>query len=273
MIYELPTPSIEICAETFERNLRKLADYTKKHGLGLRPHSKTHKSTFIGKKQMEAGAIGMTVAKAGEAAVMAEIAEDILMAYPAVDPYRCDELAVVARSKTVRVAIDSAHAADFLGLAAKSAKSTIGILVDIDVGLHRTGVQSIEDSLKLARYVSKIKELRLDGIMFYPGHVSLAMAKEGKVIREIDVMIGEAIELWKKNGLEAKIVSGGSTPTAYFSHEFKNMTELRPGTYIYHDMNGVHGGFATLDECAARIVATVVSTAVPGQFVIDAGSK
>jgi D-serine deaminase-like pyridoxal phosphate-dependent protein len=215
----------------------------------------------------------MTVAKAGEAAVMAEIADDILMAYPAVDPFRCHELAVLARSKRVRVGIDSARAADFLGLAAKSARSTIGILVDIDVGLHRTGVQSPEDAMKLARYVSKIKELRLDGIMFYPGHVNLAMAKEGKAIREIDALIGEAIELFKKNGLEVNIVSGGSTPTAYFSHEFKNMTELRPGTYIYHDMNGVHGGYASIDECAARIVATVVSTAVPGQIVIDAGSK
>jgi len=273
MLHDLPTPSIEICAETFERNLRKLATYVREHGLGLRPHSKTHKSTFIGKKQMEAGAIGMTVAKAGEAAVMAEVCEDILMAYPAVDGFRCHELAVLARSKTVRVAIDSAHAATFLGLAAKSAKSTIGILVDIDVGLHRTGVQSAEDSLKLARKVSKIQELRLDGIMFYPGHVNLAMAKEGRVIGEIDAKIGEAIELWKKNGLEARIVSGGSTPTAYFSHEFKNMTELRPGTYIYHDMNGVYGGFAAIEDCAARILATVVSTAVPGQFVIDAGSK
>lgn len=73
--------------------------------------------------------------------------------------------------------------------------------------------------------------------------------------------------------MEAKIVSGGSTPTAYFSHQFKNMTEFRPGTYIFHDMNGVHGGFATIEDCAARIVATVVSSAVPGQVVIDAGSK
>ena len=157
----MPTPSIVICAETFHTNLRKLAGYVKEHGLRLRPHSKTHKSTFIGKKQMEAGAIGMTVAKAGEAAVMAEICDDLLMAYPAVDPFRCHELAVLARNKTVRVGIDSRFAAEFLALAAKSAKSVIGILVDIDVGLHRTGVQSPEDALKLARHVTKLKELRL----------------------------------------------------------------------------------------------------------------
>jgi D-serine deaminase-like pyridoxal phosphate-dependent protein len=118
MIYDLATPSIEICAETFERNLRKLAEYVKKHGLGLRPHSKTHKSTFIGKKQMEAGAIGMTVAKAGEAGVMAEICGDILMAYPAVDGFRAGQLAKLAK-KTVRVGIDSTLAADVLGKAAR----------------------------------------------------------------------------------------------------------------------------------------------------------
>jgi D-serine deaminase-like pyridoxal phosphate-dependent protein len=215
----------------------------------------------------------MTVAKAGEAAVMAEICDDILMAYPAVDAFRAGELAKLARRKTVRLGIDSALAADVLGEAARTEGSVIGVLVDIDVGLHRTGVQTAGDSLELAQYVARVKGLRLDGIMFYPGHVSLAMAKEGKVIREIDAKIREAKELWRKEGLEAKIVSGGSTPTAYFSHEFKNMTELRPGTYIYHDMNGVHGGFATIEECAARIMATVVSTAVPGQVVIDAGSK
>src|SRR5205814_4743336 len=137
------------------------------------------KSTFIGKKQMEAGAIGMTVAKAGEAAVMAEICDDILMAYPAVDGFRAGELAKLARNKTVRVGIDSTLAGEVLGEAARSQESVIGILVDIDVGLHRTGVQTPADALEIAQHVSRTKGLRLDGIMFYPGHVNFAMAKEG----------------------------------------------------------------------------------------------
>jgi D-serine deaminase-like pyridoxal phosphate-dependent protein len=283
MLHDLATPSILIDAGIFRRNLLGLADYAKKHGLGLRPHTKTHKTTFFGKKQMEAGAIGLTVAKVGEAAVMAEVCGDILMAYPAVDAFRCGELAALAKSTTVRVGIDSTFAADALGEAARGAGSVIGVLVDIDVGLHRTGVQSATEAVKLAEYIARKEApdvhpgfrsgLRLDGIMFYPGHVSLAMAKEGKVIGKIDGMLGEVIDLWRKKGMEAKIVSGGSTPTAYFSHQFKNMTEFRPGTYIFHDMNGVHGGFATIEDCAARIVATVVSSAVPGQVVIDAGSK
>src|SRR5438105_418955 len=117
MVHELPTPSILIDAGIFRKNLRGLAEYAKEHGLGLRPHTKTHKTTFFGKKQMEAGAIGLTVAKVGEAKVMAEVCGDILMAYPAVDSYRCGELAKLANSKTVRVGIDSKEAADALGVA------------------------------------------------------------------------------------------------------------------------------------------------------------
>ena len=92
-------------------------------------------------------------------------------------------------------------------------------------------------------------------------------------IGAVDALVNETLDLWSASGLEAKIVSGGSTPTAVQSHRVGRMTEFRPGTYVYHDMNGVRGGYASFDDCAARIVATVVSTAVPGQFVIDAGTK
>jgi D-serine deaminase-like pyridoxal phosphate-dependent protein len=93
------------------------------------------------------------------------------------------------------------------------------------------------------------------------------------MLAAVDTLVGETLALWKKDGHEAAIVSGGSTPTAFQSHLVTNVTEIRPGTYVYHDMNGVRGGFATIDDCAARVIATVVSTAVPGQVVIDAGSK
>src|SRR4051812_1306230 len=159
MVHDLATPSILIDAGIFRGNLRKLADYAKEHGLGLRPHTKTHKTTFFGKKQMEAGAIGLTVAKVGEGKVMADVCGDILMAYPAVDAFRCGELAKLAKNKTVRVGIDSQEAADALAAAASGAGSVIGVLVDIDVGLHRTGVQSPEDALRLAEHVSKMKAL------------------------------------------------------------------------------------------------------------------
>ncbi|HEY7116944.1 MAG TPA: alanine racemase [Tepidisphaeraceae bacterium] len=270
---DLPTPALVIDAPTVRRNLKRLADYARQHGVKLRPHTKTHKSIHLARMQMELGATGLTVAKAGEAQVMAQAADDILVAYPAIGVGRAETLARLARDKTIRVGIDSTTAADWLAEAARQAGSNIGILVDIDVGLHRTGVQTPREALDLAQYVSKIKGLRLNGIMFYPGHVKDESPDSIRQVEEVETKLAEAIGLWREAGLEARIVSGGSTPTAYQSHRLPSMTEARPGTYPFHDMNGVHGGYAKLDDCAARIVCTVVSTAVPGQFVIDAGTK
>ena len=223
--------------------------------------------------QLEHGAVGLTVAKVGEAQVMADAADDILMAYPAVDA-RCRELARLAHGKTIRVGIDSTFAAEALADAARAAGSTIGVLVDLDIGHHRTGVQSAGESLTLAQHVSSAQGLRLDGIMFFPGHLSHGPpAAIEPAVHAIDEKLTEVIELWKKNGLKAMIVSGGSTPTAMQSHLLTQMTEFRPGTYIFNDMNCVYAGCATIDDCAARVVTTVVSTAVPGQVVLDSGSK
>src|SRR6478609_5380437 len=102
---QIPTPSIVIDAAVARRNLQRLADYAKQHGVKLRPHTKTHKSTLVGRMQMELGATGLTVAKVGEAKVMTEVSNDLLMAYPAVDSLRCAELAKLAGRVTMRVGI------------------------------------------------------------------------------------------------------------------------------------------------------------------------
>ena len=274
MIPDLRTPAILIHAPTVRRNLQRLADYAKSRNLHLRPHTKTHKSTAIARMQLDLGAAGLTVAKVGEAKVMSHVADDILMAYPAVDPQRCAQLAKLACSNTIRVAIDSRTAADALSAAAGFESSTIGILIDLDVGLHRTGVQSPQDALDLAQLVTKKPKLRLDGLFFYPGHIPgpNSPTQQDK-LHAVNALVSEALDLFSRSGLSTAIVSGGSTPTAYQSHLVRGLTEIRPGTYVFNDMNSVGYGVATLDDCAARIVATVVSTAVPDQVVIDAGSK
>jgi D-serine deaminase-like pyridoxal phosphate-dependent protein len=273
MVPDLPTPAILIDVPTVRRNVRRLAEYAKQHNLKLRPHTKTHKSKLLGRMQVEHGAAGLTVAKVGEARVMAQVTDDLLLAYPAVDPSRCDAIADLAHRKSVRVAIDSTEAADALSASARRAGASLRILVDLDVGLHRTGVQTPHEALTLAQHVSSKPNLRLDGLFFYPGHVKGPSPEQERQLRQVDALLQETLDLWKRHSLEAKTVSGGSTPTAYQSHLVTRMTEFRPGTYVFQDMNGVRGGYATLDDCAARVVATVVSTAVPDQFVIDAGSK
>lgn len=273
MLDAIATPFILIDAPTVHRNLQKMAAYAASHGLKLRPHAKTHKSKKIARLQLQAGAAGLTVAKPGEAAVMADVCDDLLMAYPAIDPRRCADLAALAKEKTLRVGIDSTFAADRLSAAAIAAGSTIGILVDLDVGHHRTGAQNPADALALAQYIDRRPGLRLDGVMFFPGQLPPDPAAQQPGLSHIGQTLQAVLDLWGKSGLNASIVSGGSTPSASQSHLLNLLTEIRPGTYVYNDMNGVYGRSATLNDCAARIIATVVSTAVEGQIVLDAGSK
>lgn len=272
-IDNLPTPAMVIREKIVSNNLNRMAAYARAHHLGVRPHTKTHKSRFIAELQMEAGAIGLTIAKAGEAGEMKEAAGDLLMAYPAVDPVRCGRLAELARTRMMRVAADSAAGVNALAAAANAAGTVIGVLVEIDVGMGRTGVATPEDSLKLAQLISSAKGLRLDGILCYPGHIWNAIGRQADPLAAVSEKLQAVIELWKANGHEALIVSGGSTPTAFASHLVKQYTEIRPGTYVFNDMNTVHGGFCQLEDCAAKIVCTVVSDAVKNQVVIDGGTK
>jgi D-serine deaminase-like pyridoxal phosphate-dependent protein len=267
------TPAVLIDLPQVQRNIRKLADYAREHRIDVRPHTKTHKSQFMARLQIESGAIGLAAAKVGEAEIMADVSPDILIAYPASDPARTKRIAALAKRATVRVALDCAEAIERAGEAARSAGSTVGVLVDLDIGFHRTGVATPAASLELARLISRTKSLRLDGIFFYPGHVWSLGETQLNELRGIDAILAEAVALWEKDGLKAELVSGGSTPTAYQSHVVKSQTEIRPGTFLYNDMNTARAGFCTLDECAARIVCTVVSTTVPEKVVIDAGTK
>jgi D-serine deaminase-like pyridoxal phosphate-dependent protein len=267
------TPGLVIDESIVARNLARLAIYCNEHHIGLRPHTKTHKSIEMAKRQMSAGAVGLTTAKVGEAEGMIQASSDVLMAYPAVDVARCERLAVLAKTNTIRVAVDSQTALDVLAAAARQRGSCIGILVDLDVGMHRTGTQSPHAALELAQAVTRSPSLRLDGLFFYPGHVWEPAAEQREPLGLVADRLEQALSLWSGCGLAAPIVSGGSTPTAYQSHLIPQVTEIRPGTYIYNDMNTVAAGFCTLDDCAATLVCTVVSTAVPGKVVIDGGSK
>ncbi|WP_437206908.1 alanine racemase [Planctomicrobium sp. SH664] len=268
------TPSLVIDIATVDRNIRRLAEYAASHRLQIRPHTKTHKSLSFAERQLAAGASGLTIAKVGEAETMSRVSSDLLIAYPAVDSVRAQRIAELAKRHTVRVAVDSSAGARSLATAAQAAGSTISVLVDIDVGFHRTGVQSALDSLLLAREVVSLNPaLRLGGLFFYPGHVWSSGAQQATDLGKVEAIISEAIDCWRRDGLEARIVSGGSTPTAFQSHLVSSQTEIRPGTYIFNDMNTVQGGFCSLEDCAAGIVCTIVSTTVPGKAVIDAGTK
>ncbi len=272
-IEDLPTPAIVIDRSIVQANLARLATYAKRHGIAVRPHTKTHKSQAIATMQLAAGAIGLTVAKVGEAELMGDVSSDILMAYPAVDPARTQRLAQLAQRITIRVAVDSVKALDALNSAAMKASAKIGVLIDMDVGMGRTGVPSPEASHRLAQEAARLPGLRLDGLMIYPGQIWALPQNQSPLLQAIAEKTQAAMDLWKRSGLTCDIVSGGSTPTAYQSHFIPQLTEIRPGTYVFNDLNEVRAGYATLEQCAARIYATVVSDAVSNQVVLDCGTK
>src|SRR4051794_15017473 len=194
----IPTPAVIIDLAVAQRNIARLAAYGREHSLGIRPHTKTHKSVRIARLQTAAGAVGLTVAKAGEADVMAEATDDLFIAYPTLDAFRAARVAQLAKRLTVRVGLDSAFAAESVARAAQSEGVTVGILVDIDVGFHRTGVQSPQASLDLAKLIARTPGLRLDGIMCFPGQIKEPAAEQPALLAPINAILTEAVDLWTR---------------------------------------------------------------------------
>ncbi|MEZ6120445.1 MAG: alanine racemase [Pirellulaceae bacterium] len=270
---EIPTPAIAIDLATVQRNLQRMADYAADHKLQLRPHIKTHKSKMVGKMQLELGAVGLTVAKVGEAEVMSDVCDDIFVAYPTVDQHRCRRIAQLAKRLHIAVGIDSEVCAEQLSQAAVDADVDIGILVDLDVGYGRTGVCTVEDSVRLGKFVQQLPGLSLEGIMVYSGNVLGNTTEQAEIFAGIEALIGQARLEWLQQALPVDVISSGSTPSAYQSHFAPSVTEIRPGTYVFNDLNIVYGGYGQLEDCAAKILSTVVSNNQKNQVVLDAGSK
>ena len=157
--------------------------------------------------------------------------------------------------------------------AATRAGSKVNILVEFDMGMRRCGVQTVEAWLDVARAVDKLSGVRFSGLMFYPGHIWDALPEQGPALDKISRVIEEIQAKAKQSGLNCEIVSGGSTPTAYNSHQVRGLTEMRPGTYVFNDMNETKAGYSQLSDCALRVQVTVVSKAVQGRAMIDGGSK
>lgn len=270
---DIPTPFVLVDGPTVRRNVERVASYAEEHGLAVRPHAKTHKSRFVGRMQLEAGATGLTVAKVGEAEVFSGICDDLLLAYPVVDAAKARRLAAVAEGRRVRAAVDSTLSVQALAAAARERGVELGLLVDLDVGHGRTGCPSAAEALRLARAIAETGGVRFDGVFYFPGHVGGPYGGQSSALAPVAERVGELLGLLKAEGLEASVVSGGSTPSLFQSHLDPHLTEVRPGTSVYNDVNTLAGGYCELADCATRVVATVVSTAAAGQVVIDAGSK
>jgi D-serine deaminase-like pyridoxal phosphate-dependent protein len=271
---ELSTPALTIDLDTLEGNLDRMASSCRKQEVGLRPHVKTHKTPEVAHMQLDRGALGLTVAKVGEAEVMAEAGlDDILIAYPILGAEKLRRLVTLARWRRITVALDSEAAAQELSRAASEQDSALGVLVEFDVGFHRCGLAPGPRCVELASKIAGMPGLSFRGLMTYFGNIRGSPEARRAGIQAVAGKVERALVAFRDAGLEVEIVSGGSTPSAEFAHLVAGLTEIRPGTYVYNDMNTFSQGACRLEDCAARVVTTVVSTAVPGRAIIDAGSK
>ena len=272
-IESLDTPAAVVDLDRLDANLRRTAAYAAAHGLALRPHVKTHKSVRVADQQLRLGARGLTCATPREAEVMAAVADDLLLAYPPVGAGRAARIAALPARVKLTVALDSVRALTDVGLAARAAQRPIHAYVELDVGMHRVGLPSVDDAVRLATRIGEEEGVEFAGIAFYPGHVRQATGEQDGTLATMRETLGEAIDRFVRAGLAPRVVSGGSTPTLWRTHEITGVTELRPGTYVYNDRTTAAIGACALEDCAVTVAATVISTAVPGQAVIDAGTK
>lgn len=267
------TPIGVVDLDRAKANAERVARYAGDHGLRWRPHIKTHKSLTIAAIQLEAGATGLTVATLREAEVMASVTDDILLAYPQIGSARLERLLGLPERLDLKVALDSRDALAPMAAAFAAAGRTIGVLVEEDVGMGRVGVAGAEALADLAEEVAATEGADFRGVMFYPGHIRMEESEQEEQLAVVDGRVGHSLETLRDRGLEPEIVSGGSTPTLWQSHRMGGLTEIRSGSCIYFDREGLEIGVASVEDVAYSVLATVVSTAVPGRAVVDAGSK
>src|SRR5579862_6028061 len=270
---DLETPAPVVDLDRLAHNLDRAAAYATEHNLALRPHIKTHKSQYITREQLKRGAAGVTCATAYEAQVMSRVCDNLLLAYPPVGPRRVERLSEMSDGAQLTISLDSKHAVDAAAAVAERAKRSVGVYVELDLGMHRVGIPKLEDALALGKAVRNQKTLTFRGIAFYPGHIREDVQDQDRALGELSSCVRQAIDAFERAGLHPDVVSGGSTPTVWRSHEVDGVTEIRPGTYVFNDRTTALIGACRWEECALTVLATVVSTAVPGQAVVDAGSK
>jgi D-serine deaminase-like pyridoxal phosphate-dependent protein len=273
---ELDTPSLVFDLDVVERNAREMAAVAAGAGVRLRPHTKTHKSPFVAGIQRAAGGGAITVAKLGEAEVMVDAGfDDVLIAYPIWGGSKLDRLRALLERASIRVTLDSVEVAEGLGSVGVALGRDVSLLVEVDTGLHRLGRAPGAPTVELVAAVARIPGVDVAGLLTHAGHAYRSTnADELRTAAEAEATdLLETAEACRRAGIELREISVGSTPTARIAARVDGVTEIRPGTYIFNDVQQMRLGVATETDCAARVLATVVSRPSAERFVVDAGSK
>jgi D-serine deaminase-like pyridoxal phosphate-dependent protein len=270
--HELATPALLLDLEVLQRNMATMAGILPDPAR-LRPHAKSHKCAEIARLQLAAGAVGLTTATVWEAAALSHAGvPDLLIANEVVGGEKIRALAETARRSRVTVAVDEAANAAALAAAAREAGSEIGVLIDVDVGMGRCGVRSIEEAVSLAERVDQLTGLRLRGVMGYEGHTVMETDRAVRTqaaLTAIEQLLGFKAAL-AGAGCCMEVVSAGGTGTSDITGVQPGVTEIQAGSYVFTD--ATRQGIVPQFAVALTVLATVVSRH-EDTLVIDAGKK
>lgn len=274
----LDTPSMIVDLDLMEANIKKLFDSLLPTGLNIRPHLKTTKSAILARKLVAAGAKGCCVAKVSEAeAITAAGFDDILITCEIIGPVKVKRLVELFRKhKTIRIVVDSEVGATAINDALEKSgiAEPISVLVDLDVGLRRTGVAAGEPAIALAKHIGTLKQLRLIGIQGYEGHLQHLHSREDRKKQCLESMkiLTDTADLLRKEGFNMDVVTTGGTGTAEFCATVPGVTELQPGSFIFMDTD-YRNAVGTFYSNSLTLLSTVVSKQGDRQVTIDTGLK
>ena len=275
-VLDLDTPSVIVDLTIVEKNIYNMAEVVKKAGLNHRPHIKTHKSVFLAKMQQEAGINGITCAKLGEAEIFAaEGFDDILLAFPVIGEKNLARFQAIAEKINIKTVVDSLEAAEGLSSVGDKVGRKIPVYIEVDGGIHRCGRQPGDDTVRFAKSIQNLPGIDIMGVLSYAGQIYGLNDKEEirEMAKEEAQNLAATADALRVAGFDIREVSGGSSISTKFAKSMHGVTEVRAGNYIFHDQAQLATGLAGVDECALRVIVTVVSTPAPGRAIIDAGSK
>jgi D-serine deaminase-like pyridoxal phosphate-dependent protein len=272
---DLPTPQVLVDRARVMRNIERTQALASASGLRLRPHAKTHKSPVVAGWQIDAGAVGVCCAKVGEAEVFVDAGiADIRLPYP-VHPSNAPRLLALMDRAAISIIVDHLDVARGWSDAMRRAGRALDVLVKVDVGFHRCGIDPDRDPMAFIQTIASLPGLRLRGLLSHAGHGYLAASEEelcAVAQREAETLTAIR-DRARRAGIALEELSVGATPTLRFSARQAGLTELRPGNYVYFDRTQVALGAATIDDCALTVLATVVSKPAADRIILDSGSK
>jgi D-serine deaminase-like pyridoxal phosphate-dependent protein len=272
-VAEVATPALLLDLAAAERNISRMANAMDGFGTAIRPHIKVHKSIELARLQVGAGAAGLSTATVWEACALAWGGlDDIFIVNTVTHPEKLRVLAALAREHRILVAVDDADNAGELAAAAKAAGSQVGVLIEVDTGMDRAGVDTIDEALALAKDVAALDHLRLEGLTGYEGHCSLEPDEQLRTVKhraamELLLIVADRLE---SVGYPCPIRSAGGTATWKLSARTDGVTEIQAGTYVV--MDNFHGRMVPDFEPALTVATSVISRP-PGRLIVDAGNK